>query len=155
MLRVLVVFFTTVFFLTVSLSMVINHYRNNALLYREQRDKANRDLAMLNTKLTNGQKQLREMFLLDKHNEEELNAAESKNETLRRQLISGTHRMFIRGKCATSRTHPYHTSSSMGDDSPIELSERSGQDILILRADIIRDNAKLKYLQEYVRKECH
>ncbi|KAF1366656.1 hypothetical protein FHR25_004890 [Yokenella regensburgei] len=93
--------------------------------------------------------------MLDKYNEEELNAAESKNETLRRQLLSGTRRMYIRGKCATSGAQPYYSSTRMGDDSPIELSEKSGQDILTLRADIIRDNAKLKFLQEYVRKECH
>ncbi|WP_112291290.1 lysis system i-spanin subunit Rz [Rahnella sp. AN3-3W3] len=153
--RTLVVFFTAMFLLIFTLGIVLKHYRDNALLYREQLAKSNRNLALINKSLTSERDKLRKMFLFDKYNEEELNDAESKNETLRSQLISGSHRMFIRGKCATSGTHPYHTSTGMGDDPPIEISERSGQDILTLRAEIIRDNAKLKYLQEYVRKECH
>jgi len=153
--RILGAFFTAVFLLIITLGIVLKHYRDNALLYREQLAKSNRNLALINKSLTSERDKLRKMFLFDKYNEEELNDAESKNEILRSQLISGSHRMFIRGKCATSGTHPYHTSTGMGDDSPIEISERSGQDILTLRAEIIRDNAKLKYLQEYVRKECH
>ncbi|WP_079955692.1 peptidase [Salmonella enterica] len=42
----------------------------------------------------------------------------------------------------------------MGNAATVELSRDSGQNVLDIRAGIISDQAKLKYLQEYVRTQC-
>ncbi|EOF5818420.1 lysis system i-spanin subunit Rz [Salmonella enterica] len=43
---------------------------------------------------------------------------------------------------------------SVGDAATVELSKGAGQNVLDIRAGIISDQAKLKYLQEYIRAQC-
>ncbi|ECE1010979.1 lysis protein, partial [Salmonella enterica] len=43
---------------------------------------------------------------------------------------------------------------SVGDAATVELSDVAGQNVLNIRAGIISDQEKLKYLQEYVRTQC-
>ncbi|HHQ6628050.1 TPA: lysis protein, partial [Serratia fonticola] len=136
-----------------SLGWDVDRYRNNALTFRKQRDDATQRLAMANTTLTVLQRRQRELSALDKTHTEALNAAEYENDDLRRQLTAGTRRVYIRGKCSVPGTSNQHSPSGVGDDAPVELSGKAGQDILDLRADIIRDNAKLRFLQEYVAEK--
>ncbi|EEJ7181748.1 hypothetical protein RL87_005274, partial [Salmonella enterica subsp. enterica] len=43
---------------------------------------------------------------------------------------------------------------SMGNAATVELSPGAGQNVLNIRAGIISDQEKLKYLQEYIRMQC-
>ncbi|EMD4649763.1 lysis protein, partial [Salmonella enterica] len=43
---------------------------------------------------------------------------------------------------------------SVGDAATVELSKGAGQNVLDIRAGIISDQAKLRYLQEYIRTQC-
>ncbi|EAB5586660.1 lysis protein, partial [Salmonella enterica subsp. enterica] len=46
------------------------------------------------------------------------------------------------------------SASRMGNAATVELSPGAGQNVLNIRAGIISDQEKLKYLQEYVRTQC-
>ncbi|EEK5451792.1 lysis protein, partial [Salmonella enterica] len=43
---------------------------------------------------------------------------------------------------------------SVGDAATVELSPVAGQNVLDIRAGVISDQEKLKYLQEYIRAQC-
>lgn len=152
--RLTVIIYGLVIGLIVGLGWAVDHYRNSAFALRIQRDSAIQSLTQANSTLNVMQERQRELSTLDKTNTEALNAAETENHILRRQLAAGTRRMYIRGKCTVSGTGYRHSSSGMGDDAAVELSGKTGQDILDLCADIIRDNAKLRFLQEYIRGQC-
>ncbi|KMT79353.1 bacteriophage lysis protein, partial [Salmonella enterica subsp. enterica serovar Newport str. 36805] len=42
----------------------------------------------------------------------------------------------------------------VGNAATVELSPVAGQNVLDIRAGIISDQEKLKYLQEYIRAQC-
>ncbi len=42
----------------------------------------------------------------------------------------------------------------VGNAATVELSPVAGQNVLDIRAGIISDQEKLKYLQEYIRTQC-
>ncbi|ECA1728884.1 TPA: lysis protein, partial [Salmonella enterica subsp. enterica serovar Java] len=46
------------------------------------------------------------------------------------------------------------STSRVGNAATVELSPGAGQNVLDIRAGIISDQEKLKYLQEYVRTQC-
>ncbi|CAD6036999.1 lysis protein [Escherichia coli] len=91
---------------------------------------------------------------LDKTHTEALNAAESENDALRRQLATGHRRMYVRGKCPVSGSGKTTATGSVGNGATVELFADTEQNVLDIRAGIIRDQEKLKYLQEYVRTQC-
>ncbi|EBU8673271.1 lysis protein, partial [Salmonella enterica subsp. enterica serovar Panama] len=41
-----------------------------------------------------------------------------------------------------------------GDAATVELYPDSGQNVLSIRSGIISDQAKLRYLQQYVMEQC-
>ncbi|EHP6881822.1 lysis protein, partial [Salmonella enterica subsp. enterica serovar Lubbock] len=46
------------------------------------------------------------------------------------------------------------STSRVGNAATVELSPGAGQNVLNIRAGIISDQEKLKYLQEYIRTQC-
>ncbi|WP_051690849.1 lysis protein [Photorhabdus australis] len=137
-----------------ALSWAADHYHSKAVVWRDkaqQAEKMARQQAAILTEMNMRQKQLTE---LDRQHMEKLNNAESENNTLRTQLATGTHRMYVAGKCPVSGASESTTARRVGHDASIELATDAGQNILAVREGIIRDQQKLKYLQEYVRTEC-
>ncbi|WP_434525610.1 lysis protein [Photorhabdus asymbiotica] len=137
-----------------ALSWATDHYHSKAVVWRDkaqQVEKVARQQAALLTEMNMRQKQLIE---LDRQYTEKLNNAESENNTLRTQLATGTHRMYVAGRHPVSGTSESTAACRVGHDAPIELAADAGQNILAVREGIIRDQQKLKYLQEYIRTEC-
>ncbi|ELD8091129.1 lysis protein [Salmonella enterica] len=91
---------------------------------------------------------------LDKTHTEALNAAESENDVLRHQLATGARRMYVRGKCPVSGKDKTATTGGVGNGATVELFADAEQNVLDIRAGIIRDQEKLRYLQAYVRTQC-
>ncbi|MBD8242511.1 lysis protein [Pantoea agglomerans] len=133
---------------------VAAHYRFKATEWRTtayQSQKVARQQAATITDITQRQQQL---AALDKTHTEALSAAESENDALRRQLAAGTRRMYVHAKCPVSGTGAAAVSGSMGDGAAVELAGDSRQNILDIRAGIIRDREKLRYLQGYIGDVC-
>ncbi|EFN7977813.1 lysis protein, partial [Escherichia coli] len=91
----------------------------------------------------------RELAALDAKYTKELADARAENDDLRRKLSAGG-RVRVEGRCPPASGHA--TTGGVGDGATVELSSAAGQNILDIRAGIISDQAKLKYLQNYIRQ---
>ncbi|EHU0586214.1 lysis protein [Salmonella enterica] len=132
-----------------------NHYRNNAITYKDQRDTATHNLKLANATITDMQTRQRDNAALDAKYTKELADAKAENDALRRKLDNGG-RVRVKGRCTVpaSTTSASPSPSRVGDAATVELSPGAGQNVLDIRAGIISDQEKLKYLQEYIRAQC-
>lgn len=130
-----------------------SHYHSAYIKQKQHADDAIQKLNQANATITDIQKRQGKLTALDKTHTEALNNAESENDTLRRQLTSGARRVYIRGNCPVSGTGKAHAPASMDNDTAVELSGTTGQTVFDLRAGIIRDQAKLKFLQQYIEQQ--
>ncbi len=132
----------------VCLSWAVNHYRDNAIAYKEQRDKKASELELANATITDMQQRQRDVAALDARYTKELADARAENDDLRRKLSAGG-RVRVEGRCPPVSGHA--TTGGVGDGATVELTAGAGQNVLDIRAGIISDQAKLKYLQDYIR----
>ncbi|EIA0453487.1 lysis protein, partial [Escherichia coli] len=65
-----------------ALSLGLNHYRDNAITYKEQRDKKVSELELANATITDMQQRQRDVAALDARYSRELADARAENETL-------------------------------------------------------------------------
>ncbi|MEN4910793.1 lysis protein [Erwinia amylovora] len=94
------------------------------------------------------QRRQREIAALDAKYTQELNDAKSENDALRRRVALGG-RVRVEGKCKPADKQA--ASGSVGIAGTVELSATAGQNVLDIREGITSDQAKLKYLQDYIR----
>ncbi|EDX0374372.1 lysis protein, partial [Salmonella enterica] len=83
----------------------------------------------------------------------ELADAKAENDALQRRLAAGG-RVRVEGRCTVPTTAKTASTSRVGNAATVELSPGAGQNVFNIRAGIISDQAKLKYLQDYVRTQC-
>ncbi|ECB4373012.1 lysis protein, partial [Salmonella enterica subsp. enterica serovar London] len=130
-----------------------NHYRNNAIAYKEQRDTVTHKLALANATITDMTKRQRDVAALDAKYTKELADAQNRNTDLQRRLAAGG-RVRVEGRCTVPTTTKTASTRRVGNAATVELSPVAGQNVLDIRAGIISDQEKLKYLQEYIRTQC-
>lgn len=139
--------------LLVSMGLAVNHYRDNAIAYKDQRDTATHNLKLANATITDMQTRQRDVAALDARYTKELADAQTENADLQRRLAAGG-RVRVKGRCTVPASTTTASPGSVGNAATVELSRDSGQNVLDIRAGIISDQAKLKYLQGYVRTQC-
>ncbi|ECD1969894.1 lysis protein [Salmonella enterica] len=134
-----------------ALAWTTNHYHGNAVKYKSQRGTAAHSLKLANETITDMQTHQHDVSALDARYTKELADAKAENDALQRCLAAGG-RVRDKGRC----TVPATTASpgSMGDAGIVELSPGAGQNVPDIRAGIISDQEKLKYLQEYIQQQC-
>jgi prophage endopeptidase len=137
----------------ISLGWLVNHYRNNAINYKDQRDKATEYLSLANATITDMQTRQRDVAALDARYQKELDDAKAENAALQRKLDAGG-RVLVKGKCPVPAATKATGTASMGDDGTVELSPVAGRNILGIRSGIISDQTALKALQEYINTQC-
>ncbi|EAW9117605.1 lysis protein [Salmonella enterica] len=130
-----------------------DHYHGNAVKYKSQRDTATHNLKLANATITDMQARQRDVAALDAKYTKELADAQTENADLQRRLASGG-RVRVKGRCAVPASTTTASPGSVGNAATVELSRDAGQNVLDIRAGIISDQAKLRYLQEYVRTQC-
>ena len=136
-----------------ALAFFVNHYRDNAITYRDQRDKATEKLLLATATITDMQQRQRSADALDAKYTKELADAKAENDALRRKLDNGG-RVFVKGKCPVPSSAETSSASGMGNDATVELSPVAGRNVLGIRDGIIRDQTALRTLQEYIRTQC-
>lgn len=151
--RVTVIISPLVFCIIVCLSLSVNHYRNNAITYKAQRDKNAGELKLANVTITDMHQLQREADALDAKYTKELADAKAENDALRRKLDNGG-RVFVKGKCPVPASAETSSASGMGNDATVELSPVAGRNVLGIRDEIIRDQTALRTLQEYIKTQC-
>ncbi|EHM2985961.1 lysis protein [Escherichia coli] len=142
-----------VFCIIVCLSWAVNHYRDNAITYKEQRDDAKTKLSQANATITDLQQRQRDVDALDAKYTKELADAKAENDALRRKLDNGG-RVLVKGKCPVPSSDETSSAPGMGNDTTVELSPVAGRNVLGIRDGIIRDQTALRTLQEYIRMQC-
>ncbi|AAX66519.1 lysis protein [Salmonella enterica] len=130
-----------------------NHYRNNAITYKYQRDTATHNLKLANETITDMTKRQRDVAALDAKYTKELADAKSENDALRRKLDNGG-RVLVKGKCPVPSSAETSSASGMGNDATVKLSPVAGRNVLGIRDGIISDQTALRTLQEYIRTQC-
>ena len=151
--RVAAIIYALVICIIVCLSWAVNHYRDNAITYKAQRDKNARELKLANAAITDMQMRQRDVAALDAKYTKELADAKAENDALRRKLDNGG-RVFVKGKCHMPSSAETSSASGMGNDATVELSPVAGRNVLGIRDGIIRDQTALRTLQEYIRTQC-
>ncbi|MEF6320306.1 lysis protein, partial [Escherichia coli] len=128
----------------------VNHYRDNAITYRDQRDKATEKLLLATATIKDMQTRQRDVAELDARYTKELADANATIESLRADVSAGRKRLQVAATCAKSTTG----SSSMGDGESPRLTADAELNYYRLRSGIDRITAQVNYLQEYIRTQC-
>ena len=89
----------------VCLSWAVNHYRDNAITYKAQRDKNARELKLANAAITDMQMRQRDVAALDAKYTKELADAKAENDALRDDVAAGRRRLHIKAVCQSVWSH--------------------------------------------------
>ncbi|EAS9109414.1 lysis protein [Salmonella enterica] len=135
------------------LAWATDHYHSNAVRFRQQRDTVTHKLALANAIITDMQTRQRDVAALDAKYTKELADAQTRNTDLQRRLAAGG-RVRVKGRCTVPASSTTASPGSVGNAATVELSPVAGQNVLDIRAGVISDQEKLKYLQEYIRAQC-
>lgn len=151
--RLTAIIIAAVVCIIVSLGWAVNHYRNNAITYKDQRDKATEKLGLANATIKDMQTRQRDVAALDAKYTKELADAKAENDALQRKLDNGG-RVLVKGKCPVPTSAEISSSTGMGNDATLELSPVAGRNVLGIRSGIVSDQTSLRALQEYINTQC-
>ena len=132
------------------LALLVNHYRDNAITYKDQRDKATEKLLLATATIKDMQTRQRDVAALDAKYTGELADAKETIERLHSDVIAGRKRLQVAATCAKSTTG----ASSMGDGESPRLTADAELNYYRLRSGIDKITAQVNYLQEYIRTQC-
>ena len=133
-----------------ALAFFVNHYRDNAITYRDQRDKATEKLLLATATIKDMQTRQRDVAAMDAKYTGELADAKETIERLHSDVIAGRKRLQVAATCAKSTTG----ASSMGDGESPRLTADAELNYYRLRSGIDKITAQVNYLQEYIRTQC-
>ena len=136
-----------------SLWLATDHYRDNAITYKAQRDKKARELELANATITDMQVRQRDVAALDAKYSRELADARAENETLRADVAAGRKRLRINATCPGSvREAP--TTSGVDNATGPRLADAAERDYFILRERLMTMQKQLEGAQLYIREQC-
>ncbi|HBB7701330.1 TPA: lysis protein [Escherichia coli] len=147
--RVTAIISALVICIIVCLSWAVNHYRDNAITYKDQRDKATKSVRMATATIKDMQTRQRDVAALDAKYTGELADAKETIERLHSDVIAGRKRLQVAATCAKSTTG----ASSMGDGESPRLTADAELNYYRLRSGIDKITAQVNYLQEYIRTQ--
>ncbi|EPE8326046.1 lysis protein [Escherichia albertii] len=150
--RVTAIISTLVICIIVCLSLAVNHYRDNAISYKEQRDKNARELKLANATIADMQQRQRDVAVLDAKYSRELANAKAENETLRADVAAGRRRLHIKAVCQSVREAT--TASGVDNATSPRLEDTAERDYFTLRERLMTMQMQLEGAQEYIRTQC-
>ena len=134
-----------------ALAFFVNHYRDNAITYRDQRDKATEKLLLATATIKDMQTRQRDVAALDAKYTKELADANAENNRLRADVVAGKRRLQIAATCSKDETTG---SSGLVDGSSPRLTADAELNYWRLRDGIAAVTKQLTGLQAYVREQC-
>lgn len=134
------------------LAFLMNHYRDNAITYKDQRDKATEKLSLANATIKDMQTRQRDVAALDAKYTKELADAKKTISDLRRDVDSGAKRLRIAATCtgvskATSAT-------GVDDARAPELTPDARRNYFDHRDGIATADKMIRGMQEYINTQC-
>ena len=150
--RVTAIISALVICIIVCLSWAVNHYRDNAITYKAQRDKNARELTLANAVITDIQMRQRDVAALDAKYSRELANVQAENETLRADVAAGRRRLHIKAVCQSVREAT--TASGVDNAASPRLADTAERDYFTLRERLMTMQMQLEGAQEYIRTQC-
>ena len=150
--RVAAIIYTLVICTIVCLSWAVNHYRDNAIAYKEQRDKKVSELKQAIATIADMQQRQRDVAALDAKYSRELANAKAENETLRADVAAGRRRLHIKAVCQSVREAT--TASGVDNATSPRLADTAERDYFTLRERLMTMQMQLEGAQEYIRTQC-
>lgn len=149
--RITAIICVVVFCLLVCMALAIKHYRDNAITYKEQRDKATDKLSLANATIKDMQTRQRDVAALDAKYTKELADAKSQLEDLQRCVSSGKCGLHVNARCPANGTAG---TGGMGNASGPRLTDSAERDYFTLRKRIVTVTKQVGYLQDYISEQC-
>ena len=133
------------------LAFFVNHYRDNAITYKDQRDKATEKLSMANATIKDMQTRQRDVAALDAKYTKDLADAKKQLDDLQRCVRDGKCGLRINAKCPANGAT---STGGMGDASGPRLTDSAERDYFTLRERIVTVTKQVGYLQDYIKEQC-
>lgn len=149
--RIAAIIIAVVVCIIVSLGWAVNHYRDNAITYKDQRDKATEKLSLADATIKDMQTRQRDVAALDAKYTGELEDAKATIDQLEHDVASGKRRLQLNARCSANGTTG---TSGMGDASGARLTDSAERDYFILRERIVTVTKQVGYLQGYIKEQC-
>ena len=140
--RVTAIISALVICIIVCLSWAVNHYRDNAITYKAQRDKNARELKLANAAITDMQMRQRDVAALDAKYTKELADAKAENDALRDDVAAGRRRLHIKAVCQSVREAT--TASGVDNAASPRLADTAERDYFTLRERLITMQKQLE-----------
>ena len=134
----------------VCLSWAVNHYCDNAITYKAQRDKNARESKLANA-ITDMQMRQRDVAALDAKYTKELADAKAENDALRDDVAAGRRRLLISPACQSVREATTPPAWIM---QPPRLADTAERDYFTLRERLITMQKQLEGTQKYINEQC-
>ncbi|WP_435793100.1 lysis protein [Escherichia coli] len=150
--RVAAIISVLVICIIVCLSWAVNHYRDNAITYKAQRDKNASELMQAIATIADMQQRQRDVAALDAKYSRELANAKAENETLRADVAAGRRRLHIKAVCQSVREAT--TASGVDNATSPRLADTAERDYFTLRERLMTMQMQLEGAQEYIRTQC-
>ena len=135
----------------VCLSWAVNHYRDNAITYKAQRDKNARELKLANAAITDMQMRQRDVAAPDAKYTKELADAKAENDALRDDVAAGRRRLHIKAVCQSVREAT--TASGVDNAASPRLADTAERDYLPSER-LITMQKQLEGTQKYINEQC-
>ena len=129
----------------------VNHYRDNAITYKAQRDKNARELKLANAAITDMQMRQRDVAALDAKYTKELADAKAENDALRDDVAAGRRRLHIKAVCQSVREA---TTASGVDNAASPTGRHRWTGLFHLRERLITMQKQLEGTQKYINEQC-
>nr|WP_276558619.1 lysis protein [Enterobacter hormaechei] len=133
------------------LAFLVNHYRDNAITYKDQRDKATEKLILSNATIKDMQTRQRDVAAMDAKYTKELADAKSQLEDLQRCVSTGKCGLHVNARCSANGTAG---TGGLGDASGPRLIDSAERDYFTLRERIVTVTKQVGYLQDYIKEQC-
>ena len=137
---------------SIALPPAVNHYRDNAITYKAQRDKNARELKLANAAITDMQMRQRDVAALDAKYTKELADAKAENDALRDDVAAGRRRLHIKAVCQSVREAT--TASGVDNAASPRLADTAEWDYFTLRERLITMQKQLEGTQKYINEQC-
>ncbi|VAM41530.1 bacteriophage lysis protein [Enterobacter hormaechei] len=133
------------------MAWAINHYRSNAIVYKDQRDKATEKLSLANATIKDMQTRQRDVAALDAKYTKDLADAKKQLDDLQRCVRDGKCGLHVNATCpANGETG----TGGVGDASGPRLTDSAERDYFTLRERIATVTKQVGYLQDYIKEQC-
>ncbi|WLD34096.1 lysis protein [Enterobacter cloacae subsp. cloacae] len=134
-----------------SMAWAVNHYRDNAIAYKDQRDKATEKLSLANSTIKDMQTRQRDVAALDAKYTKELEDAKAENDALQRCVSNGKCGLHVNARCSANGAT---STGGVGDASGPRLTYSAERDYFTLRERIVTVTKQVGYLQDYIHTQC-